>query len=187
MTKVFQKFDTGSGASELLKLRCDTQSLSNNFTLLDIGARTGAGTALLRAVHHPASFARMKLHQVTALDLDASALEVARSEYPDLEFIAEDMRLFYNIRKWDIVLSSHTIEHTTDPDEFLEGMIKLASQYVIIACPFAEDNPCVGHVSRFDMQFFDRHKFDVVEIYRSQHWHGSMACIAMLRVGSAQV
>jgi 2-polyprenyl-3-methyl-5-hydroxy-6-metoxy-1,4-benzoquinol methylase len=183
---------------ELLKLRCDSQSLSfysdiagfmsrhiagvRSATLLDVGARTAAGTALLRAIHHPSSFARLKLSSVTALDLDEDVIRLAQLQYPDIELMAADVSSLIGARNFDIVLSSHTIEHVQDPDGFLSNLRALANACVIIACPFAEDSMSEGHVNRFDMQFFERHNFTSLEIYRSQHWHGSMACIGMLKI-----
>lgn len=178
-----------------MKIKCDSQSLSfysdiakfigdnisgfHSWSLLDVGARTAAGTALLRAIHHPSSFARLKFHEVTALDLDVEAIEAARLEYPDIDYLTVDVNTLKGLRQWDIVLASHTIEHVDKPAEFLSALEAVARSYVIIACPFAEEKLAVGHINRFNVDFFEKHGFTYTEVYRSQHWHGGMACISL--------
>ncbi|USI72356.1 class I SAM-dependent methyltransferase [Sphingomonas morindae] len=195
MTAIFQPAAAELNAEAELKLRCDSQSLSfysdiasfisrhikgqQAFDMLDVGARTAAGTALLRAIHHPNSFARLKLNSVTALDLDAEALRLAALEYPDINYIARDVESLKGERSWDIVLSSHTIEHVDDPQHFLADLEAVARRHVVIACPFAEVALTMGHVRRFNLDFFERNDFREIEVYRSQHWHGGMACIAI--------
>lgn len=199
MTEIFHPISGSLNAALDMKIKCDSQSLSfysdiagflsrhvhglQSMSLLDVGARTAAGTALLRAIHHPLSFARLKLHSVTALDLDAVALERAATEYPDLEYLSRDVATLKGERSWDIVISSHTIEHVPDPDAFAAALEAVATKYVVIACPFAEIDLTPGHVHRLNMDFFDRHNFHGVEVYRSQHWHGGMACIAIKHIG----
>ncbi|QJU57622.1 methyltransferase domain-containing protein [Sphingomonas sp. AP4-R1] len=198
MTYIFQKHKDDLPPELDMRIKCDSQSLSfysdiSNFlgdnipgylshSLLDVGARTAAGTALLRAIHHPRSFARLKLHQVTALDLDATAIAQASNEYQDIECLAVDVNALANVRSWDIVLSSHTIEHVDDPSSFLASLETVATRYVVIACPFAEVDLTEGHVHRFNMAFFEEHRFDAMKVYRSQHWHGGMACVALKRL-----
>lgn len=198
MTQVFQGLDMNASAEVAFKLKCDTQSLSfyseiavyiaNNIagfdrlTVLDVGARTAAGTALLRAVFHPESFSRLKFTSVTALDLDANALAQAKLEYPDLEYIAEDVGLFAGIRSWDLVMASHTIEHVPDPDAFIGYLEAVATKYILIACPIYEDNLATGHSNRFTLDFFERHKFTNVIAFRSLHWHGGLACLAIKKL-----
>lgn len=199
MVEIFSKWPGYVDAASDMKVKCDSQSLSfysdlssfigekitgyRHMSLLDVGARTAAGTALLRAIHHPASFARLKLNRVTALDLDEAAIQAAASEYPDLEYLVIDVAKLKGLDAWDIVLASHTIEHVNDPVGFIEALANVAKQYVIIACPFAEQNLSVGHVQRFNMDFFEENGFTDVKVYRSQHWHGGMACIAIKPVG----
>ncbi|MFZ2996046.1 class I SAM-dependent methyltransferase [Sphingobium sp.] len=198
MLSIFSKLPADISPNYDMKVKCDSQSLSfysdissflgdnipgyHSKTLLDVGARTAAGTALLRAIHHPLSFARIKLVDVTALDLDAASIAAAASEFTDLNYLVQDVGELAGQRNWDIVLSSHTIEHVSDPDSFLAALMAVANDYVLIACPFAEDHLIEGHVARFNMEFFERHAFDQVKVYRSQHWHGGMACIALKKI-----
>jgi SAM-dependent methyltransferase len=195
MTQIFEPIVGNIDAVADMKIKCDSQSLSfysdissflgrnisgyQTMSLLDVGARTAAGTALLRAIHHPRSFARLKLHEVTALDLDSIAIAQAASEYRDINYLSVDVETLSGIREWDIVLSSHTIEHVPDPGAFLSALDNVAKRYVVVACPFAEIELTPGHVHRFNMDFFEKNGFSHVEVYRSQHWHGGMAAIAL--------
>jgi ubiquinone/menaquinone biosynthesis C-methylase UbiE len=200
LTKIFVPVMGDISPQEDLKLKCDSQSLafysdiasfmSKNIpgygfmSLLDVGARTAAGAALLRAIFHPRSFARLKLHPVTALDIDAAAIAAARTEYLDLEYITDNVANYKGKRSWDIVLSSHTIEHVPDPEGFLAALEAVAGKYLIVACPISEEKPFEpGHIHSFDFQFFEKHGFSHFEAYRSLHWHKCLAGIAMKRIG----
>ena len=62
----------------------------HRLTLLDVGPRTAAGTALLQQVHHPQSFSRIKL-QTTAIDKDPTFREYAGLHFPDVEYLIGDI------------------------------------------------------------------------------------------------
>ena len=194
MINIFQKHQIIDQELDF-KIKCDSQSLSfycdiesfisdhipgiRAVSVLDVGARTASGTALLRAIHHPRSFARLKFHEVTALDLDVKSIEKARNEFPDIEYMTVDIGKLKGVRKWNLVLSSHTIEHVQDPDSFVRSLEDVSDYCVIIACPFLEENLIPGHHHRFNIDFFEKRGFSFTRIYRSMHWHGGVACISI--------
>jgi SAM-dependent methyltransferase len=149
-----------------------------NLTLLDVGSRTGAGTALLQYLHHPASFSRIKL-RTTALDIDPSYLDYARVHFPDVEYVVGDIFDPQFTQGFDIVLCSHTLEHVPDPHGFLARLRALAKAWVIVACPFAEKDLIPGHVNTFDHVFFEETGAHMLKVYRSLTWHQSLACFAV--------
>lgn len=145
--------------------------------VLDVGSRTGAGSAFIQQLHHPRSFSAVKMH-VTAIDIEDRYQAYAKIFFPEINYIVGDVfDLPENSR--DIVICSHTIEHVINPKEFIEQLRKIAREYVIIACPFNEnpENLIPGHRHSIDKKFIDLFSPSLLEIYTNMHWHQSQACI----------
>ena len=145
-------------------------------SILDIGPRTGSGLALLRLMHHPMSYAAVKLDPVTGIDIDPVFKKTAERHYPDIEALCGDA--FTLGRTFDVVMSSHTIEHVDDPDDFITRMQSIARRLVVIACPFEEQDRIVWHKNTIGYHFLSRHGFHDMHVYRSNHWFNSLCVIA---------
>jgi len=190
---VFDKLAMQPTDSQLLKLRCDSQSVQyysdishflssrikghETLSLLDVGPRTGAGLAFLRLVHHPAAYTRLKLDPVYGIDIDPMFEQYAALEFPDISGITGDI---FDLEEntWDIVTCSHTIEHISDAEGFVLQLMKIARRYLVIACPFAEMPLSDEHVRTIDYAFFQKLDILDVQIYESQHWHSGVVCLA---------
>jgi SAM-dependent methyltransferase len=150
-------------------------------SLLDVGARTAAGSNLMAQVFHPASYVQIRL-DVTALDLDAAHQEEARTLYPDVRYRVDDVR---NVRdRYDVVTCSHTLEHLAEPGPVLEHMRSIARRLVVIAAPYRErlapsiPNPS-RHLCTFDDDFFAAHPPRRLIVYNSPHWYTSDCFVAV--------
>lgn len=152
----------------------------HRITLLDIGSRTGGGSELIRYMHNPHSFSRIKI-DVTALDIDTGYRDYSRKIFPELKFVYGDIFDPALDRGYDVILCSHTIEHVPKPEIFLEQLQKLAKSWVIVATPFSEANPIPGHVNQMTYEFFEKTGAVSNHVYRSLTWHQSMACIAVYK------
>lgn len=196
-TLAFDKMPGSPSDAELLRRRCDSQSAAfygdissfmcehikehATYSLLDVGPRTGAGLALLRLVHHPLSFSRLKFDPVLGVDLDPGFELTAFREFPDIE--ARTVDIFdMEPKTWDIVISSHTVEHVLEAEQFVEGLVRLACRFVILACPFSENPLGTGHVRTIDHKFLSDQGFTLAKIYESHHFHGGVCCIALRRL-----
>jgi SAM-dependent methyltransferase len=185
--------DAGDG--ELLRLRCDSQSLVyygdisrflstrllgfETLSLLDVGPRTGAGLALLRLLHHPSAFTRLKFDPVVGIDLDPSFEAIVRREFPDVRGMTGDI-FDLEPRSFDIVTCSHTIEHVEDMPPFVAQLERLARRAVVLACPFEEREPLSdGHVQRIDAKTLNSMGFTDVEVYESFQFHNGLCCLAI--------
>lgn len=146
-------------------------------SLLDIGPRTGAGLALLRLLHHPLSYAPLKLDTVTGIDIDPEFKRIASAAYPDIQALEGDAFALPE-GEWDIVMSSHTIEHVDDPDDFVTRLTQRAKRYALIACPFEEQERIVWHKNTISYHFLTKHGFHDMQVYRSSHWFNSLCVIA---------
>ncbi|RJF86455.1 class I SAM-dependent methyltransferase [Oleomonas cavernae] len=179
----------------LLRMRCDSQSMSfygdmsrfisqriagfETLSLLDVGPRTGAGLALLRLLHHPRAFTRLKLHPVAGIDLDPNFNLIADKEFKDIQALTGNI-FGLPEKKFDIVTCSHTIEHLKDVPDFVGQLEKLARRYVVIGCPFEEREPMsLGHVQRIDQNFMNKLGFFDLEIYESNQFHSGLCCFGL--------
>jgi 2-polyprenyl-3-methyl-5-hydroxy-6-metoxy-1,4-benzoquinol methylase len=180
--------------ADLLRLRCDSQSLSyygdisrflsarlmafETLSLLDVGPRTGVGLALLRLLHHPAAFTRLKFDPVVGIDLDPSFEVIAQGEFPDVQGKTGDI---FDLppKSYDIVTCSHTIEHIYEMEVFVAQLEQIARRGVVLACPFEEREPrSDGHVQRIDAARLAAMSYHDVEVYDSFHFHNGACCLA---------
>ena len=196
--RVFQALTADVSPEDLMRLRCDSQSMnyygdlsryisgafkgSETLSLLDVGPRTGAGLALLRLLHHPQAFTRLKFDPVVGIDIDPGFERTASVEFPDIVAKVGDI---FDLPdgSYDIVTCSHTIEHIPDAEAFVAKLIRIARRGVVIACPFEEKDRVPGHVRSIDRNFFEELQFDDLEIYDSNHWHNGLCCLAYKLTG----
>jgi 2-polyprenyl-3-methyl-5-hydroxy-6-metoxy-1,4-benzoquinol methylase len=191
---VFASLAPTASDADLLRLRCDSQSLSyygdisrflsarllafETLSLLDVGPRTGVGLALLRLLHHPSAFTRLKFDPVVGIDLDPAFEVIAQGEFPDVKGQTGDI---FDLppKSYDIVTCSHTIEHIDDMEAFVAQLEKIARRCVVLACPFEEREPrSDGHVQRIDAARLAAMGYDDVEVYDSFHFHNGACCLA---------
>lgn len=150
-------------------------------SLLDVGARTAAGSNLIAQIFHPASYVQIKL-DVTALDLADDHAEEARTLYPDVRYRVGDVMQVAD--RFDVITCSHTLEHIADPGPVLAHMRSIANRLAVIAAPYREKlgpdipNPS-KHLYSFDDDFFEAHPPRRLEVYDSPHWYTSHCFVAV--------
>ena len=156
-------------------------------TVLDVGSRTAAGSALLAKLHSKSTYAKIKM-DVTALDIDDTFKEYVNFCYPELKYVVKDIFDYDESVKWDLVICSHTIEHVHNPEKFLSKLIDLCRDFTIIACPFEEDknNLIPEHCNSIDYNFIDRFKPIKKFIYDGMYWHQSLCGIFVFKGGGDQ-
>jgi SAM-dependent methyltransferase len=110
---------------------------------LDVGPRTGAGSALLATVFQ-AYFAVLKIETDT-IDLDGTFRDYQIARWPALQQVLIGNIFDLEDASYDIVISSHTIEHQEDPLPFARKLSRLARDFAFIYCPYDEINPIQGH------------------------------------------
>jgi SAM-dependent methyltransferase len=96
--------------------------------VLDVGC--GEGTKLAEILG--------KNRKGIGVDISAFAVKKARKKYPQHKFIlAKDERLSFSTNSFDLVYSTFVLEHTTNPEVFLNEMITVANKggYIVILCP----------------------------------------------------
>ena len=110
---------------------------------LDVGCRTGAGTALMADLF-------MSYHSGLATYFDTIDIDPTFAEYQQSRWSHLRQSLVGDIAdvaaaSYDYLICSHTIEHLADPGPFCRELQRVARDYVFIFCPFEEYEPIDGH------------------------------------------
>ena len=157
----------------------------SKMTLLDVGAGSGAGTALLASLFS---------HPWAGYEIACEALEPSRewaelypALYSGVPLRAERLEDIPD-RSYDIVTASHVIEHI-ERDQvaaFIRKLASVARRFAVVTCPWQEPEP-VHPEHRFSVRqdLVDEVAPDAIKIFRSLGWHNPslaepLQCIAMV-------
>lgn len=110
-------------------------------TLCDWGCAQGDGTNVL-ARHFPGL-------SVTGVDIAQTAIRTASARYVDLSFLEHDLAASHDLQ-YDVLFSSNTLEHFSDPFAVLEGLCKSVRRFVVLLLPFKEYDRISEHFFTFD-------------------------------------
>ena len=145
-----------------------TQPRGTRFTVLDVGPGTGHGTALLADLYrgNPLGYGM----QVSGLDIRDYYATYFAAHFPDLPLVIEDV--FDHHTKYDIVVTSHAIEHIPDPLGFCRRLQEMARLAVFVSAPFNEPpgQLAAGHINIIDDAFLEQLQADQVVIHKSVSW-----------------
>lgn len=158
--------------------------LSERLSLLDLGAKSAAGSQLIGFLGQAGSFAKIKF-DVTSADIDPTYRSYAAARHPHVEYLNADV--FDAGRQWDIVVCSHVIEHIPDPLAFVARLRTIARRYVVLAFPYMEDpaNLIPGHLHSLGHDFLRRLAPASYEVYEGLFWGQSLCAIAVLDVAAS--
>lgn len=129
-----------------------TQPRGALLTLLDVGCASGHGTNLLASLYQSSRSLGYRL-RVTGLDIRDDYRSHVRLFCPYISHVVNDIYLFE--QTFDMVISSHTIEHVPNPGQFCRRLQELAKHRVFIVAPFdePEEGRTIGHINSFDDSF----------------------------------
>jgi hypothetical protein len=149
--------------------------------VLDVGAGTGGGSAMLQRIHAHSGPSHLKL-DVTALELPDDRLTAfARYVHPNLKMIFADIFELNDL--YDMVFCSNTVEHIEQPVPFVRRMQELARDYVLCITPFAEINRIEGHVNTIDMAFISQFEPLEVFVHTNVGWKTRGQCVIFVLKG----
>lgn len=72
------------------------------------------------------------------VDINKAAIEQAKKQYPHHKFdVTDPQKLPFKDNEFDLVYSAFTLEHTTNPHQFIRECIRVCrpAGYVVILCP----------------------------------------------------
>ncbi|MAV63732.1 MAG: hypothetical protein CMG00_00900 [Candidatus Marinimicrobia bacterium] len=144
---------------------------NNNFSVLDVGCASGY---LLRYILKNISKFRKKNYY--GVDLSKSAIEFAQSKFgiKNFELLENENLDLKNRGKFDIVYSRDTILHQVNPIKFIEKLINLSKNYVIVRLrtrdngetEYDSDFSCQMHYDKFWMPYIVINIEELIEIFK---------------------
>jgi len=111
-------------------------------TVVDWGCAQGEGTNVW-ASYVPAA-------NLFGVDFSPAAIEKAKEKYPNISFECSDwLRAEASSQPFDIVFSSNTLEHFSDPYAVLQHLAKRARKAIVLLLPYKELNRIDEHEYTF--------------------------------------
>ena len=118
-----------------------------------------------------------KFNHITLSEVDAKNLEQLRKKFSHMKKINIDNNLIQNIKKkFNTILYLNVLEHIErDIDEINNAVEKLNNNgYLIILVPahnklYSKFDKAVGHIKRYELDFFKNNKFKNVELVDLYH------------------
>ena len=118
------------------------QVRKESLTVADWGCAQGDGTDVL------ANF--INSEQLVGVDFSETAIEQASERYPKIAFRNENwLENSNNEESFDIIFSSNTLEHFSNPYEVLEILTQKAKKAVVLALPYREKERIPEHFHSF--------------------------------------
>jgi SAM-dependent methyltransferase len=115
----------------------------NRYSVVDFGCAQGEGTEFFAKAFEQA--------HVTGVDISTEGIEIAKRKHSKAAFLATD--LTESNSKWDILISSNTLEHFYEPWNILNKLSNKINKYMIILVPFDQQGiPNHEHFYSFNMQ-----------------------------------
>jgi hypothetical protein len=142
--------------------------ITEPMTILDVGARTAAGSDLLGSMFFGGASRRRAV--VDVLDIDPTFAEYVRATKRFVRnYIISDIADIAS-SSYDYVFASHVIEHIANPVPFCHELRRIARKKVICYVPYDEIDPIFSHF-RVDMKTL--HSIGAENIQttdKSWHW-----------------
>lgn len=116
------------------------------YSVLDVGVRSGIGSNLLGMLFCDTIWGFGVKYIVDALDIDNSWNKYIKLMPFINSFVSKDVFDVPN-NSYDICFCSHTIEHLDNPVEFVRKITNISKEYSAFYCPYDEENisPKSGH------------------------------------------
>ncbi len=109
---------------------------SATVSILDSGCAMGYGTIKLKEAFPTAS--------IFGMDVCETAVTGAISKFPQIDFFFNHQGMIED--PFDVIISSHCLEHYADPVDILIDMLKMARKYCIVMVPYNENPPINKHL-----------------------------------------
>jgi SAM-dependent methyltransferase len=142
---------------------------SHPLEVLDLGAGSGAGSNVLATLYR-GLFYRFPM-RVTALDIVDYWKRYAEAKFPLLEYCVGDIYDWQRERSWDLVISSHVVEHVANPTRLVRELQRRARHWVLVYAPYNERPLISEHTNTIDDDLIDLWGPTQVRIVQSPAWY----------------
>jgi 2-polyprenyl-3-methyl-5-hydroxy-6-metoxy-1,4-benzoquinol methylase len=143
---------------------------------LDVGCRSGSGTALVADLHHGTN-SWIKF-TATGIELEPYWADYARFRFPNVRYIVGDV--FLHEERYDLITCNHVIEHFTNPIPIVEKMKSVCDGFVITSTPWKEMTLIPEHLSRFDEVMLHYLKPSEWHVVTNRSWRVRGDCLIMI-------
>lgn len=144
--------------------------------VLDVGSRSGAGSALLADLHRRQnSWLRFN---VTGLELEPDFVDYVPFRFPNVNYQVGNV--FDHNKRYDLVTCNHVIEHFDDPKPIIDKMKSICDGFVLTGSPWKEQQLIPEHKSRFDEIMLHYLKPDEHHVYTNRGWRVRGDCVIMV-------
>ena len=143
----------------------------NNNSILDVGCASGY---LLRYILKNVSGFNTKNY--LGVDISKSAIEFAKKKYGITNFrVLDNENLNFNESVlYDIVYSRDTIQHQVDPLQFINNLLKLSKNYIVLRLrtrdkgktEFNSEHSCQMHYDKYWMPYIVINIDELIEIFK---------------------
>ncbi len=143
----------------------------NNNSILDVGCASGY---LLRYILKNVSGFNIKNY--LGVDISKSAIEFAKKKYGITNFrVLDNENLSFNESVlYDIVYSRDTIQHQVDPLQFINNLLKLSKNYIVLRLrtrdkgktEFNSEHSCQMHYDKYWMPYIVINIDELIEIFK---------------------
>ena len=143
----------------------------NNNSILDVGCASGY---LLRYILKNVSGFNTKNY--LGVDISKSAIEFAKKKYGITNFrVLDNENLSFNESVlYDIVYSRDTIQHQVDPLQFINKLLKLSKNYIVLRLrtrdkgktEFNSEHSCQMHYDKYWMPYIVINIDELIEIFK---------------------
>jgi hypothetical protein len=121
-----------------------TELQSHAYTICDIGCALGDAVPILKQAFPQAV--------ISGIDFSQEAITRAQQVYPEYSFTVQDIQQMSE--RYDVLISSNTLEHFHDPFPILQKLLQQTDQYLVLLLPFQDDTGTYEHFFRFDYEHF---------------------------------
>lgn len=148
--------------------------IHNNFmSICDFGCAEGDGLEIFKKTFISSD--------ITGVDISESALTNARKKYFNINFTTKVDK------EYDLIISSNTFEHFSEPHQILEDLFNYSRKYIILLLPFKEYPRIDEHLYTFDFDNIQMKYKDFKLLYINwvdsdkMYWNGKQIILIYMK------
>ncbi|MBO5037963.1 MAG: class I SAM-dependent methyltransferase [Alphaproteobacteria bacterium] len=90
--------------------------------------------------------------EICGVDYSKNAISYAQKHFPKVHFLNLELNNLKN--KYDVVVTSNTLEHFSNPDEIMKELLTHTKKFFMILVPYEEYERYQEHLFTFERSFF---------------------------------
>jgi len=159
--------------TELIPSDIKDEIFNDSMSICDFGCAEGDGLEIFKKMFSSSD--------ITGVDISNQALKHARKKYTDINFTTKIDK------EYDLIISSNTLEHFSEPYQMLENLFKYSKKYIILLLPFKEYTRIDEHLYTFDFDNIKMKHQDFKLLYinwvesDTMYWSGKQIILVYMK------